>query len=148
MVTNKEGSTLKKMLLLLQQDLSQNQMAVPNLYSSGSSLTHTGQCLLAVAALDPGPHPAPAGVAAIRDLPPHALALATAAAFLLAPGYCPEDLRLQRRAVVFEVIESVGPDYSCRYIRASGMLYSSGRLFGHHQETNSRNIRKGSLEVP
>ena len=90
---NKEGSTTtERMLLLLQEDLSQNQMAVTNLYSSGRSLTHTGQCLLAAAALDPGPHPAPAGVAAIRDLAPHALALAPAAAFLLAPGYCPEDL--------------------------------------------------------
>ena len=62
---NEEGSTTERMLLLLQEDLSQNQMAVTNLYSSGSWLTHTGQCLLAVAALDPGPHPAPAGVAAV-----------------------------------------------------------------------------------
>jgi len=84
---------------------------------------------------DPRPHPAAAGVATVRELRPYTVAFPTAAALLLASGNRPQYLWLQRWAVVFEVIKSLSPDHSCRYIRASGMLYSSN-LFGHHRAAN------------
>jgi hypothetical protein len=43
----------------------------------------------ATAISDPRPHPSPIGVAAVRELPPDALAFPSATAFFLAPCNCP-----------------------------------------------------------
>jgi len=50
-------------------------------------ITKVSACGVGVS--DPWSHPAPAGVAAVRELRPHALAFHAAATWLLTPGNCP-----------------------------------------------------------
>lgn len=109
-------------------------------------LAKQGQCFV-VGLLGSWPNPTATRVTTIRELTPHALALAAAAALLFAAGESSQYLGLKWWAVVLEVIESFGPDYSCRDIRVSGMLWNRINIIASRKQPKGKDFNRWHVEA-